>query len=70
VQSKTSEVKLPLLAERKSPEGDDGSDHPAANGQARFEAAKEKASLSGAHTLTQEDIEGLSYEQIKELRGY
>jgi hypothetical protein len=41
-----------------------------ATAEAKFKAAQEKAKLSGVHTLTQEDIEGLSSEQIKELRGY
>ena len=38
--------------------------------EAKFEAAQAKAKLGGVHTLTQEDIKGLSLEQIKELRGY
>ena len=36
----------------------------------RFKAAQAKAKLGGVHTLTQKDIEGLSLEQIKQLRGY
>jgi hypothetical protein len=35
-----------------------------------FIAAKEKAMREGVHSLTGEDIRGLSQEQIKELRGY
>jgi hypothetical protein len=35
-----------------------------------FLAAKEKAMREGIHSLTSEDIRGLSQEQIKELRGY
>ena len=31
---------------------------------------RQKAKLSGVHTLTQKDIDGLSLEQIKQLRGY
>ena len=38
--------------------------------EASFKAAQAKAKLSGVHTLTQKDIEGLSLEQIKQLRGY
>jgi hypothetical protein len=39
--------------------------------QARFEVARGKADrLGGVHLLTQEDIDGLSYEQIQRLRGY
>jgi hypothetical protein len=38
--------------------------------EAKLRAAEEKAKLSGVHALTQEDIDGLSYEQIKQLRGY
>ena len=38
---------------------------------AKFKAAEAKAKkLGGVHNLTQEDIEGLTYQQIKELRGY
>jgi hypothetical protein len=36
----------------------------------KFKAAQEKAALRGVYTLTQDDIEGLSLDQIKELRGY
>jgi hypothetical protein len=46
---------------------------PSAVGQmadAKFKAAQAKAKLEGVHTLTREDIEGLSLEQIKQLRGY
>jgi hypothetical protein len=35
-----------------------------------FLAAKAKAKREGVHTLTSEDIRGLSLEQIRELRGY
>jgi hypothetical protein len=38
--------------------------------QAKFKAAQAKAKLGGVDTLTQKDIEGLSHEQIKQLRGY
>jgi hypothetical protein len=38
---------------------------------AKFKAAKAKAErLGGVHKLTREDIEGLSQEQLKQLRGY
>jgi hypothetical protein len=37
---------------------------------AKFKAAQAKANLSGVAALTQKDIEGLSREQIKQLRGY
>ena len=43
---------------------------PPTTAEAKFKAAQEKAKLSGVHTLTQKDIEGLTSEQIKELRGY
>jgi hypothetical protein len=36
----------------------------------KFKAAQAKAEKLGVHELTQEDIEGLRYEQIKQLRGY
>jgi hypothetical protein len=37
---------------------------------AKFKAAEAKAKREGVHSLTSEDIEGLSVEQIKQLRGY
>ncbi len=39
--------------------------------EAKFKAAQAKAEkLGGVHKLTREDIDGLSSEQIKQLRGY
>jgi hypothetical protein len=38
--------------------------------QAKFKAAQAKAKLGGVDTLTQKDTEGLSHEQIKQIRGY
>jgi hypothetical protein len=38
--------------------------------EGKFTAAKEKAKHEGVHSLTSEDVHGLSQEQIKELRGY
>jgi hypothetical protein len=38
--------------------------------EAKFEAAKEKTRREGVESLTSDDIDGLSMEQIKELRGY
>jgi hypothetical protein len=38
--------------------------------EAKFKAAEAKAKRDGVETLTQKDIEGLSLEQIKRLRGY
>jgi hypothetical protein len=37
---------------------------------AKFKAAKAKAEQLGVDKLTSEDIEGLSQEQLKQLRGY
>ena len=37
---------------------------------AKFKAAQAKAKRDGVQNLTQKDIEGLSHEQIKQLRGY
>jgi hypothetical protein len=42
----------------------------AQNADAKFKAAQAKAQRDGVETLTQKDIEGLSYKQIKQLRGY
>jgi hypothetical protein len=36
----------------------------------KFMSAKEKAKREGVHSLTSEDVRGLSQEQIQELRGY
>jgi hypothetical protein len=38
--------------------------------EVKFKAAQAKAKRGGVDTLTKEDIEGLSSEQIKQLRGY
>ena len=38
--------------------------------EVKFKAAQAKAKLGGVQTLTQKDIDGLSLEQIKQLRGY
>jgi hypothetical protein len=54
----------PSLPPKKPPQS------PSVIPEAKFRAAQEKAKLSGVHTLTQKDIDGLSPEQIKELRGY
>ena len=40
------------------------------NADARFKAVQAKAKRVGVQMLTQKDIEGLSPEQIKQLRGY
>ncbi len=42
----------------------------AQNGEAKFKAAQAKARRAGVENLTQEDIEGLSVAQLKQLRGY
>jgi hypothetical protein len=41
-----------------------------AEAESKFKAAQTKARRDGVETLTQKDIEGLSLEQIKQLRGY
>jgi hypothetical protein len=38
--------------------------------QARFKVAQAKAAKLGVHTLTSADIEGLSPDQLKQIRGY
>ena len=37
---------------------------------AKFKAAREESEGNGVENLTQKDIEGLSSEQLKQLRGY
>ena len=81
--TKVSAVKQSPLLVRKSPEPTKltaakplslppkkPSQRPSVTSEAKFRAAQEKAKLSGVHTLTQEEIDGLTPEQIKELRGY
>jgi hypothetical protein len=43
---------------------------PEQKAEAKFKAAQAKAKHEGVENLTQEDIEGLSYAQLKQLRGY
>ena len=38
--------------------------------EVKFKAAQAKAAKAGVENLTERDIEGLSFEQIKQLRGY
>jgi len=38
--------------------------------EGKFKAAQAKAARVGVENLTERDIEGLSFEQIKQLRGY
>ena len=38
--------------------------------QAKFKAAQAKAEKLGVHTLTEQDIAGLSPAQITQIRGY
>jgi hypothetical protein len=38
--------------------------------QAKFKAAKSKAKKVGVENLSEEDVEGLSPAQIRDLRGY
>ncbi len=46
------------------------SSNAAQNAQAKFKAAQAKAKREGVENLTEEDIAGLSYAQLKQLRGY
>ena len=65
-------LRKPLPTQSPTPPSGEQSSEPGVGqgAEAKFKAAQTKAKLSGVHTLTQKDIEGLSYEQIKELRGY
>jgi hypothetical protein len=64
--TKVSSLKPPPLPVRKPQQG------PGVVGEeaAKFKAAQERAAKVGVENLTKKDIDGLSYEQIKELRGY
>jgi hypothetical protein len=48
----------------------EGSDTLPQKTEAKFKAAQAKAKREGVDSLTREDIEGLTPEQLKELRGY
>src|SRR5262245_20007805 len=60
---------LPPRKPEQKPTASDSHAH-AVDPESKFKSAKEKAEREGVHTLTSEDVRGLSQEQIKELRGY
>ncbi len=62
-------ITSPATAADSSPPQDDFCEYADAP-EVKFIAAKAKAEREGVHTLTSEDIRGLSLEQIRELRGY
>jgi hypothetical protein len=64
----TDAASSPSLPPRKPEQTLDSREH--AVPEAKFMAAKEKARREGVHSLTSEDVRGLTQEQIKELRGY
>jgi hypothetical protein len=66
---KPQQVQSPM-AVRASPSPPEGPGAVGQDAEVKFEAAQAKAKLGGVHTLTQKDIDGLSLEQIKQLRGY
>jgi hypothetical protein len=59
----------PRKSEQTPTSASDSREH-AVEPEGKFMAAKEKAKREGVHSLTSEDIDGLSDEQIKQLRGY
>ena len=66
---KPQQVQSPIaLGARPSPPRGPGAVRQEA--EVKFKAAQAKAKLGGVETLTQKDIDGLSLEQIKQLRGY
>jgi hypothetical protein len=67
---KVTSVKPSPLPPKTAPQNPSTSLPSPMSAEAKLKAAEEKAKASGVHTLTQEDIDGLSYEQIKQLRGY
>lgn len=64
--SETRAVPLPV----RNPAKAASSASAAQNSEAKFKAAQAKARREGVENLTQEDIEGLSVAQLKQLRGY
>jgi hypothetical protein len=73
IKSPATNAESPPLPPRKpeqTPTSASDSREHAVEPEGKFMAAKEKAKREGVHTLTSEDVRGLSQEQIKELRGY
>ena len=77
--SKASSAEPPPSLPQKKPEqpptsasvpSREGSNNVEQEREAKFKAAEAKAKREGVDSLTSEDIEGLSPEQLKELRGY
>ena len=74
----TSVEPAPSLPQRKPEQPPTNASVPSREGsnaveqerEAKFKAAEAKAKREGVDSLTSEDIEGLSPEQLKELRGY
>jgi hypothetical protein len=65
--TKLNAVELPPLPVRKPQKALDVVGQGA---EAKFKAAQAKAAKVGVENLTEGDIDGLSFEQIKQLRGY
>jgi hypothetical protein len=61
---------VPLRKPEETPTGPADTHEHAVEADAKFLAAREKATREGVDALTNEDIRGLSQEQLKELRGY
>jgi hypothetical protein len=74
IKSPAPDAELPPSFPPRKPEetstgAPDSREH-AVDPDGKFMAAREKAMREGVHSLTSEDVRGLSQEQIKELRGY
>jgi hypothetical protein len=65
--TKLSSAELPPLPVRKPQKALDVVGQEA---EVKFKAAQAKAAKVGVENLTERDIDGLSFEQIKQLRGY
>ena len=65
--TKLSSAKPPPLPVRKPQKALDVVGQEA---EVKFKAAQAKAAKAGVENLTERDIDGLSFEQIKQLRGY
>jgi hypothetical protein len=62
--------KFPKARSPMPPSGTRSASAGAVDSEVKFKAAQMKAEKLGVHQLTQEDIDGLSLAQIKQLRGY
>ena len=67
---KAAHVPRPAPSRSKAVKADVQPDAVEQKSEAKFRATQAKAEKLGVHKLTKQDIDGLSREQLKQLRGY